>query len=270
MTQKQETFPWYASVSESLNLEVFVNSDQLSNRSAAFCVHPTNELPMKLLPEDTFEFSGGWKLEVFITASGIKADESLKTLNPSDRSCYFEGERKLAFFKIYTKHNCEIECFSNYSREKCNCVPFDIVRDPEIRVCGVSLEDDRCNFLLRSSFRKAGPTGKLDSCSCLSTCESIGYDIEIRESKLRVDQFANMTQLSFQFEGEDFYPLRRTRQFTFVDFLSNVGGLLGLFAGISVLSLFECFYFFTSRVLTNLLVLRKHNHHTLIEVRPAK
>jgi Amiloride-sensitive sodium channel len=55
------------------------------------------------------------------------------------------------------------------------------------------------------------------------------------------------------FKDPEFIPLRRFRQFTFVDFLSYVGGLLGLFAGISALSFFEVFYFFIPRAITDVM-----------------
>lgn len=43
--------------------------------------------------------------------------------------------------------------------------------------------------------------------------------------------------------------LLRYQPFKLVDFLSYVGGILGLFAGISVLSIVEVFYYFTIRIL---------------------
>lgn len=59
------------------------------------------------------------------------------------------------------------------------------------------------------------------------------------------------------FKDPQFVPLRRFRQFTFIDFLSYVGGLLGLFAGISVLSFVEIFYFFVPRLLSD--IMKKFN-----------
>jgi hypothetical protein len=45
----------------------------------------------------------------------------------------------------------------------------------------------------------------------------------------------------------------RYQEFKLVDFLSYVGGILGLFAGISVLSFVELAYFMTLRLITDLL-----------------
>lgn len=60
---------------------------------------------------------------------------------------------------------------------------------------------------------------------------------------------SNFTVLIIKFKENEFTPLRRFQQFTFIDFLSYIGGLLGLFAGISVLSFFEIFYFCVPRLL---------------------
>lgn len=135
-----------------------------------------------------FDFVGGKHLEVLITPNILKSDKSLETIQPVDRSCYLGGERKLRFFKIYTKRNCEIECFSKYHREACNCVPFSVIRGSETRVCGISNEDITCSHLFGANFSDFGPTGMLASCSCLSPCDSVSYNIEIRDSKLHKNE----------------------------------------------------------------------------------
>lgn len=139
-----------------------------------------------------FEFSGGKHLEVLIKPAVIKSDDSLKTLTPAERSCYFQEERKLQFFKIYTKRNCEIECFSNYSRETCGCVPFDVVRDPDTRVCGVTRADLDCNYEVSMLFKDYRSTGKLASCLCLTPCDWVTYSLEIRESTMRQVEWVGM------------------------------------------------------------------------------
>lgn len=182
---RNDKFPWHAAVTESLELDLFVDTDFMAQFSEAFTVHPPDEFPMMLQTEDIFEFTGGRKLEVLIAPSVIRSDKSLKALAPSDRSCYFEGERKLNYFKVYTKQNCKIECFSNFVQKICNCVPFDVVRELETKVCGIAAESRDCLLDMEMDFRDYGPTGKLASCSCLSLCDSVSYDIEIRESKLQ-------------------------------------------------------------------------------------
>lgn len=180
-------FPWQASVSESLDLEIVIDPEPMKQFPESFSIHPNVELA-NLLDKNLFDFAGGKHLEIVITPSVVRSDENLKALEPSDRSCYFEGERKLRLFKAYTRRNCQFECFSNYSLSMCNCVPFDFVRDFEARVCGFSDEDVNCDNNENTFFKDHRSTEKLASCSCLSPCDSITYNIEIRESKLRENE----------------------------------------------------------------------------------
>lgn len=83
-------------------------------------------------------------------------------------------------------------------------------------------------------------------------------------------RFGNKTQLTFRFKDESFYPLRRSRQFAITDFFCNVGGVSGLFAGISVLSFIEIFYFFTFRIISNIFISKKVPKLPIIIVTPAE
>lgn len=185
---KMGKFTWHASALDSLELELFVPPEEAFRFFEAFAVHTTDELPFMLNTFNIFEFSGGKHLEILITPNVLTSDKSLKALEPTDRSCYFENERKLRFFKVYTKENCEIECFSNHSLETCNCVPFASVQEPKTRVCGISDEDIDCSYNFRKNFSDYEPTGMLASCSCLSPCDSVSYDIKVSESKLRENE----------------------------------------------------------------------------------
>jgi hypothetical protein len=46
------------------------------------------------------------------------------------------------------------------------------------------------------------------------------------------------------FADQQIFPLRKSKKFSYVDILSYVGGLLGLFTGFSFLSAVEIFYIF--------------------------
>ena len=61
--------------------------------------------------------------EIIITAKPnmVVTDEGLHRYSPSSRQCYFQSERHLAYFKVYTQRNCEIECLTNYTFKKCQC-----------------------------------------------------------------------------------------------------------------------------------------------------
>lgn len=53
------------------------------------------------------------------------------------------------------------------------------------------------------------------------------------------------SRLIVAFKDNEFTALRRSEFYGYTDFLANCGGLLGLFMGVSVLSLIEAIYYFT-------------------------
>lgn len=52
--------------------------------------------------------------------------KTLRDYKPNQRKCYFESERKLRFFKSYSRENCETECLANYTLNACSCVKFSM------------------------------------------------------------------------------------------------------------------------------------------------
>lgn len=80
----------------------------------------------------------------------------------------------------------------------------------------------------------------------------------------------NKTLLTFRFKDGSFNPLRRSRRFLITDLFSCIGGVLGLFAGISVLSFIELFYFLILRTFSNIFIAKKVPKHAVIIVEPAK
>ena len=57
-------------------------------------------------------------LEILITPEIFHAEEELRFVPVEDRKCYFDGERKLNNFKVYTQKNCFAECFSFIGEHK--------------------------------------------------------------------------------------------------------------------------------------------------------
>ena len=59
----------------------------------------------------------------------VKTSNDLKNYKPNVRQCYFDGERKLNYFKVYTQSNCEYECLTKFTYMSCGCVRFVIFRN---------------------------------------------------------------------------------------------------------------------------------------------
>jgi acid-sensing ion channel, other len=227
------------------------NIQEYDNCAApGFVVHSPFELPGSYDHNERIDFYYGYDLEILITPEIIKTDKSLRSLQPNERGCYFEGEKNLKFFKIYTRRNCEFECYAEHFSRKLKCVPFYMVRNETTGVC-----DARAGFDMEFEYYHA--LRNAERCQCLDECDSIKYKIEvIAHSENDIETAGNYSldafvSIHFKFKDLLIAPLRRYQPFTFTEFLAQSGGMMGLFAGISALSIIELMYFMTLRWMVN-------------------
>ncbi|XP_067647186.1 pickpocket protein 28 [Eurosta solidaginis] len=207
----------------------------------------------------------------------ITTSEGLRHYEPHRRQCYFQKERHLRYFQIYTQSNCELECLSNFTLSRCQCVKFSMPHTPETPVCGalnVSCISKAEDELSLKEFNQSAETAEENvrgrtECDCLPSCTSIAYEAEISQSDFDYKLVANtfkeededttsfmannkMSRVSIFFKESQFLTSRRSELYGTTDFLANCGGLLGLFMGVSILSIVEIAYFCSVRLCTNL------------------
>lgn len=117
---------------------------------------------------------------IFIKARSHRTDEALRTYSPEVRKCYFDGERKLKFFKFYSKSHCELECAANASIKLCGCVQFWYPRNKTTRICKFSEFDCVNNFRVRYISEKI-----FSDCKCYPACNDIKYEIQHYPARYR-------------------------------------------------------------------------------------
>ncbi|KAJ2952351.1 hypothetical protein O0L34_g4636 [Tuta absoluta] len=205
--------------------------------------------------------------------SMLTADDALKGYDPEVRQCFFPGDRTLRYFRIYTISNCMLECQSNYTFKKCNCVGFHMPHNDSRQIC-INVHSNRCiknalESLAQTELNVKSKVKNEDPCRCLPPCNSILYDAEILRSAYNVHtylenrrkqyedddpkveaffdalQSLNFSEMDVYFKHSHFISMRRSELFGVTEFMANCGGLLGLFLGFSFLSLVEIFYFAT-------------------------
>lgn len=149
----------------------------------------------------------------------ITTSKGLRHYEPNRRQCYFDSERQLRFFKVYTQRNCELECLSNFTKELCSCVKFSLpsklimiksqlfgstengnhffihlcfkpffLGDRNTPVCGamkIKCYNDAEDTLLEKFFQEGLSNSGYarTGCNCLPSCTSITYDAEISQAK---------------------------------------------------------------------------------------
>lgn len=222
-------------------------------------LHTPGEMPQ--LSQQFFRLSLEQEIIISVKPNMITTSDVLKGYAINRRQCYFQEERYLRFFKIYTQQNCEMECLANYTLDKCGCVKFSMPRDSKTRVCGarsVSCYYDAEDELFNPY---EGPTHEDLGCNCLPACTAITYDAETSQADFDWRKLVEahgappgsfpgdkLGRLMVFFRDSQFITSRRSELYGPTDFFANCGGLLGLFLGVSILSLFEVVYFFTLRV----------------------
>lgn len=216
---------------------------------SSFAIHNVDLSPAFMTYNDFIEIQPGVTLDIQVTPEIIKTERNLKSIEPSERECYFEGEKFLKFFKIYSDKNCELECMANFTLDRCNCIPYNMPRDSSTEVC---TSDDVWKSCDGDADKEAKSIKNFTkNCGCLPSCDSISY--HVKYYPLFHTGNSTETIINVKINTDEMIVLKRFQQFTVFDAISYVGGLVGLLAGISMMTVVEIFYFMTFRVATNLI-----------------
>ncbi|CAI4231035.1 unnamed protein product [Auanema sp. JU1783] len=157
------------------------------------------------------------------------------------------GEILLA--QNYTASHCEWNCQAQIYLKLCNCLPMSLYINSSYEVCS-PLQLLECGKLIRNIDR---------ACTCDKECEVMEYNVKYSYSKLskrsirkyihRSDDYVENSILSlwifFRTISYDHYE--QQKQLQTADLLSNIAGSMGLFLGMSTVTLLEIFiYLFKS------------------------
>ncbi|CAG9767075.1 unnamed protein product [Ceutorhynchus assimilis] len=144
----------------------------------------------------------------------MSTSEAVQVYHPKRRQCYFPNERYLKYFKIYTQNNCQLECLTNFTLDRCNCVNFFMPRENGTVICGASRKP--CMILVekflqvtdlvrsidelvksKSKSKSANKTESIEEqnrnkrqandkaphCDCMPICSDLSYAVETSQVK---------------------------------------------------------------------------------------
>lgn len=143
-------------------------------------IHPSTVLPSSFKRSDFRKIQYGMTYDVEITPEITQSDKDLRNIKPAKRLCYFEGEKKLKYFKFYTQRNCELECLSRYTLWACDCVAWYMIRNSTMPICVYRKVD----LVLRSCVSKSVdfafdsdkfPFNVKKFCKCYPACNEFTY-----------------------------------------------------------------------------------------------
>ncbi|KAJ0174664.1 hypothetical protein K1T71_009772 [Dendrolimus kikuchii] len=240
-------------------------------------LHNPAELPR--LSQQYFRVPIDHEAVVAVKPNMMTTSEALRPYKAERRQCYFQDERYLKYFKVYTQANCEMECLSNFTYTRCGCVHFGVPYSQNMTVCSaanmVCLNKAQMELVTieietgLDQYKDDNETENLIKsrevsrhCKCLPACNSIEYEPEISQAYYDWKSLFKAWKMNFSdpeyqgmkiarvmifFKEGQFITSKRSELYGETDFMANCGGLLGLFMGFSILSLVEIFYFITLR-----------------------
>ncbi|XP_060522682.1 pickpocket protein 28-like [Cylas formicarius] len=216
---------------------------------------------------------------VAITPSMILTSEDLRDYNTEKRNCYFQSDTKLTYFSNYSQINCQMECDIKMTIDRCQCVEYYMPRNKSMPICGIGKMECLQQvshirsyiylpqvYIHNHMYRKKHHADQ-GLCHCPPMCNNMDYNVEITESdydwprKMKAigidvvqedEEGLATSELQIYFKQNMFIPQQRSEMYGTFEFLANVGGLLGLFVGFSLISMIELVYFLSLRIICNL------------------
>ena len=155
----------------------------------------------------------------------------------------------------YSYARCTNDCYTDLLYKNCNCVPMSEKED------GCTLYDYyTCVLINHMNYQSS----MLADCQCVPNCVEVKYDYSVTMTEFpndNIDFVAKLYNLGnhtmdyyvknyinffINYENLEVTTIDEVPAMTIQQLFSDIGGLLGLFLGMSVITLFECFQFIGS------------------------
>ncbi|KAG7308210.1 hypothetical protein JYU34_006880 [Plutella xylostella] len=269
-----ETYPQRAAKTGKYNLMIFLQSsvkdhDETCNPvGSGFKIFLHNPADLPHSSVHSYAALPRQLSSLALTFHSLSTSHNLRKYHPEVRQCYFQNERFLRYFHIYTQNNCMLECRANYTFHRCRCVPFYLPYKNSDSVCTAS-----DSFCITEAIQHLGEREmraslglESEACRCLPACNSVTYEAEILKTEYNIKNYVKnydrlhnesfseeydsleFSAIEVYYKQERFPSIRRSELFGVTDVVANCGGLLGLFLGFSFLSIVEIVYFTTLRI----------------------
>lgn len=191
------------------------------------------------------------------------------SVNQDTNQCYDPSNTyKLAYREAYTPNLCKQECASNVSYAKCNCqVPTYYFTGPQETVCSPlqmltctfpSIYGDNLTEATVIPYIKVNVISSLQlkfcfqeltqSCieeKCFQTCTYWVYEPNVMYSKIMANPLPpeiETTKLTIYYSQLQYEAVEEELLMNTETFVSNVGGICGLWIGMSLMSIVQSFY----------------------------
>ncbi|KAL6723208.1 hypothetical protein Aduo_018238 [Ancylostoma duodenale] len=223
------TFTWeqVSSTSHTLRIDVVSSADEV----VVFRVHPSN--PVKAISSGGIHVARSKTTKIAVQPKKqihLKAgDWGDCVIGPFPGGGYVGGR--------YDRESCEVQCSVEHYMQQCGCIPF-FAEEQDGRECTLA-EMAKCRRKGMSLHERRG------GCRCPADCERIDYTFSpvsyVKKSH------KNRSSIEIQLQSRHLKVNEQLKRIKAVDLLSYVAGSMGLFLGMSCVTLLEIFiYLFKS------------------------
>ncbi|XP_046846673.1 acid-sensing ion channel 1-like isoform X2 [Xenia sp. Carnegie-2017] len=179
--------------------------------------------------------------------ASITRQRTISLKSPYKTMC---EDKKLPGVKKYTIAACYEVCKQNYIAKSCKCQTF-YMRDIKYKPCNVK-QYLNCVYPLEEKYSSSSNSSK---CECPESCDSMKYNVYLSYGSFPSNASAtlyaatenttsqnfrtNMVAIDVFYEDLIYKVLRQVPAYTLQSLLGEIGGLMGLFLGASILTMME-------------------------------
>ncbi len=167
--------------------------------------------------------------------------------------CFFEnGEWPKSFntdlYDIFLKYgipynqkDCIELCYQNLAISYCSCLDRQSIFLPSWDYCYKS-DDVKCLIRAYERFKQDGNSYVHDKCvsSCPLECNSTSFQMSSSFSQITLNA-ASTVRVNIFYESLSYIEISETEAKSAIDLISEIGGIMGLFLGLSFMSFMEFF-----------------------------
>ncbi|XP_012159623.1 pickpocket protein 28-like [Ceratitis capitata] len=253
----------------SVTLDVQADNYYCSSASSVgFKILLHNPLEVPNMREIGLPLTPGRETKVRIRAVKTDSEQGLRSMSKMSRRCLFADEKPLEYYRFYTQRNCEVECLAKMLLKYCGCVTHFVPLFLENQnQCGIYEMSCVMRIHLQSM---ASNNGKGCPEVCLRGCYDLTYlpdffTIPLSHSGFQVINQGiknmssayvekNVAVVNIYFKDVAYRSSKQAEYIGITDFLSNIGGILGLFFGFSFMFLAEFIFYFLLKPIRVLIV----------------
>jgi hypothetical protein len=173
-----------------------------------------------------------------------------KHLNKPYDSCQFDEEWPASFNRriydlflknglAYNQRDCIEICYQNLALSKCNCSDRNSIRISSNEYCFED-KDNKCLVEAYKIFEFKENSYVFNVClpACPLECTNKDFQFTSSFSQLTPD-YRNTANVNIYYESLSYLEMIESEAITITDLISRIGGILGLFLGISFMSFME-------------------------------